>query len=1307
MSRHRTIIRLSAVLAVVALAKGCGDGESPTAPPTLEPARPTTVTVSPATAELTALGETVQLTAEVRDQNARVMAGATVTWRSSASSVATVDALGLVRGVAEGTATIRASAGSAQGTAEIMVGPNQDRAALIALYEATDGPNWVDAENWLTDTPLGDWYGVATDDSGRVVRLHLSNDNDLSGPIPPELGNLANLTSLELSENELTGSIPPELGNLTSLESMSLFGNNLTGSIPPELGNLTSLERLDLFDNNLTGPIPPELSNLKSLTILYLGINELTGSIPAWLGNLTSLESLWFPFNNLSGSIPPELGNLTSLTRLWLSSNNLTGSIPTELGSLARLEDLRIGYNDLTGPIPESFLQIDGLTRFRFERNPDLCAPGTSDFVTWLQDIPDVSPSPYCNESDMEVLELVYETSGGPNWVESSGWLETPALEAWYGVTANSLGQVVALDLARNGLMGRLPANLGSLADMTTLRVGGNALSGPLPRSLAQLSLVEFHYADTHLCAPAVASFRVWLNGIASLEGTGVECAPPSDREILVALYEATDGRNWANADNWLTVAPLGNWYGVRADARGRVTGLSLSDNELAGPILAELGDLAALNSLTLSRNNLTGPIPPELGRLTNLKSLWLHRNELSGPIPPELGNLPMLAGLLLGSNNLAGPIPPEFGRFTRLTDLWLERNNLSGRIPSELGNLASLGELYLHNNSLSGPIPPELGNLANLNYFTLMDNALSGPIPPELGSLTNLKSLPLDNNDLTGPVPPEFGGMSSLRRLSLTNNSGMSGALPAGLTALRLEALLAGGTDLCAPPDPGFQAWLEGVHSRRVAACAKGDPPMAYVTQAVQSREYPVPLVAGEKALLRVFVTAARHTTAGIPSVRARFYLNGTETHVADIPATTTPIPTEVLEHDLSISANAEIPGEIVQPGLEMVIEIDLEGVLDPGVGVSKRIPETGRQVVEVREMPVFDLTVIPFLWSAEPDREVVETTEAMEADPEGHELLWDTRTLLPIGDLEVTAHEPVLSSSNSKYALLAETRAIRAMEGGTGHYMGMMSGPLNPGGGVASLAGRVNFSSLNASTVAHELGHNMSLRHAPCGNPNNPDPSFPYTDGSVGVWGYDFRDGGQLVHPSTPDLMSYCRPPKWISDYHFTNALRYRLFDEGPPLVAATSLLLWGGMDAEGEAFLNPAFVVDAPPALPDSAGEHRIAGRTASGDELFALSFAMPEVADGDGSSSFAFVLPAQPGWASNLATLTLSGPGGSVTLDSDTDLPMTILLDPSTGQVRGILQDLPQADAAALAPQAGFDSLDVLFSRGIPDAAAWSR
>ena len=163
----------------------------------------------------------------------------------------------------------------------------------------------------------------------------------------------------------------------------------------------------------------------------------------------------------------------------------------------------------------------------------------------------------------------------------------------------------------------------------------------------------------------------------------------------------------------------------------------------------------------------------------------------------------------------------------------------------------------------------------------------------------------------------------------------------------------------------------------------------MAYLTQAVQSQEYPVPLVAGEKALLRVFVTAANATMAGIPAVQARFYLNGTERHVADIPGKTTAIPTEVLEHDLSQSANAGIPGEVVRPGLEMVIEIDPDGTLDPGLGVAKRIPETGRMAVDVREMPPFDLTVIPFLWSPDPDNAVVEVAEGMATDPEGHELL------------------------------------------------------------------------------------------------------------------------------------------------------------------------------------------------------------------------------------------------------------------------------------------------------------------------------
>ncbi len=454
MNRHRTLIRLSAALAGVALVWACG-GDSPTAPPTPEPARPATVTVSPATADLTALGATVQLTAEVRDQNAGVMAGATVTWsssdtsaatvvasglvtavgngtatitasagtasgsavvtvmqsvatvevspapvdltalgatvqlmaeafdanghavaeaefswessdnsvatvvgsglvtavgngtatitasagtasgsavvtvspsvatvevspsvadltalgatvqltaeafdanghavaeaefswESSDNSVATVVGSGLVTAVGNGTATITASAGTAQGTAEITV-VSQDRAALVALYEATGGPNWRRSGNWLTATPLGEWYGVNTNREGRVVGLSLI-DNALDGPIPPELGNLTGLGLLSLIDNALRGPIPPELGNLASLEELRLYNNALSGPIPPELGNLASLKLLDMSDNALSGPIPPELGNLASLEWLSLGGNELCAPndprLRAWL----------------------------------------------------------------------------------------------------------------------------------------------------------------------------------------------------------------------------------------------------------------------------------------------------------------------------------------------------------------------------------------------------------------------------------------------------------------------------------------------------------------------------------------------------------------------------------------------------------------------------------------------------------------------------------------------------------------------------------------------------------------------------------------------------------------------------------------------------------------------------------------------------------------------------------------------------------------------------------------------------------------------------------------------------------------
>ena len=97
--------------------------------------------------------------------------------------------------------------------------------------------------------------------------------------------------------------------------------------------------------------------------------------------------------------------------------------------------------------------------------------------------------------------------------------------------------------------------------------------------------------------------------------------------------------------------------------------------------------------------------------------------------------------------------------------------------------------------------------------------------------------------------------------------------------------------------------------------------------------------------------------------------------------------------------------------------------------------------------------------------------------------------------------------------------------------------------------------------------------------GAPAVPIRRTPHGDGSIGAWGYDFREGGALIPPYARDIMSYCGPARWMSDYGFTKALNYRLrTDVGAAAVAQVgaepptrTLILWGGVDARGEPSSN----------------------------------------------------------------------------------------------------------------------------------------
>ena len=221
-----------------------------------------------------------------------------------------------------------------------------DCAILLAAKDALIGEGDESDEhrlNWAADIGIHRWRGVDTakfdDDSAfRIIGLQIRNDDGLAGIIPPELGNLASLGDLYISDN-----------------------NQLTGTIPPELGNLANLQALIIKDNReLTGAIPPELSNLANLSSLDLSENQLTGAIPSELSNLANLSSLNLSENQLAGSIPPELGNLTNLSELYLNDNQLTGIIPQELGNLFNLREghLGLGGNQFTGCIPDSLRRL-------------------------------------------------------------------------------------------------------------------------------------------------------------------------------------------------------------------------------------------------------------------------------------------------------------------------------------------------------------------------------------------------------------------------------------------------------------------------------------------------------------------------------------------------------------------------------------------------------------------------------------------------------------------------------------------------------------------------------------------------------------------------------------------------------------------------------------------------------------------------------------------------------------------------------------------------------------------------------------
>ncbi|XVE66357.1 hypothetical protein DITRI_Ditri08aG0074000 [Diplodiscus trichospermus] len=222
-----------------------------------------------------------------------------------------------------------------------------------------------------------------------------ASSNHFSGSIPPSLGELIYLETLDLSNNLLSGVVPVAcLSKSSSLELQDVRHNQLSGAIS-NLPVFMQLGALLLGENQFIGHLTKQLCQMQMLQFLDFSKNKFSGNIPSCLNNnsywrkqfqanswvpidfttkgnsylyqgipLTLMTGIDFSVNTLAGSIPDEIGELADLRSLNLSQNLLTGHIPTSFKNLKILESLDLSYNSLTGQIPHGIVQLDSLTTF-------------------------------------------------------------------------------------------------------------------------------------------------------------------------------------------------------------------------------------------------------------------------------------------------------------------------------------------------------------------------------------------------------------------------------------------------------------------------------------------------------------------------------------------------------------------------------------------------------------------------------------------------------------------------------------------------------------------------------------------------------------------------------------------------------------------------------------------------------------------------------------------------------------------------------------------------------------------------------
>ncbi len=359
-----------------------------------------------------------------------------------------------------------------------------DSLALVAIYNATNGPNWTNNTNWLTAAPVSTWYGITTF-ANRVHQLFL-NGNGLDGSLPGEIGDLTEVRVMWLIGNSLSGLLPTEIGDMDQLRSLYLIGNRFSGPIPASVGNLANLNEFNANSNYFDSAIPAEFGLCLALRTLSITRNNLTGNIPTELGDIPALETLELQFNQLDGAIPTSLTRPPNLRLLNLHDNQLVGSIPEDIGLASFLTGVSLHNNFLSGTIPIGFGQLDNLLVLNLSGNlltgdlPEELGDMNSVINVYLEDnnLDGILPSGIADVGDFPSLrELKIQNNSLTGAIPS---------------TLENLPSLRKFVADNNNFSGAIPPQIGNIPSLETLFLHNNNLEGSVPTTFINLTNLKY-----------------------------------------------------------------------------------------------------------------------------------------------------------------------------------------------------------------------------------------------------------------------------------------------------------------------------------------------------------------------------------------------------------------------------------------------------------------------------------------------------------------------------------------------------------------------------------------------------------------------------------------------------------------------------------------------------------------------------------------------------------------------------------------------------------------------------------------------